>query len=436
MGEIREVLRDAIAVVWNGFRLVGAHWPVLATIFLLGAAGRYGFLWLAVTLSESHSTIAGLIVPLAPLSTLVSIIVMLLVVSRSLTSLVADTGEPAPGTAPRTDGWLGVLAGALLPFLTVYAAQGLLKSDVRAYVNEATYDELYGNAGAFYGESANLDRTAIATGWLLVAIIVIALVLRLLFDRFNLPARNRPLAFGAAYVETLWIVTLGVTFTRFQDRIWQWITERRFVHWMQDRWADLIEILGPVGDPVATVAGWISTFIDNADDVVLVPLAWLTVAAVVFGGSIAPPPPKGASRFSRVRPIAAVGSRTPAVVKRWAQEATSGFRGRFSGLRDGFRVLALGGLVPMVTFCLVFVIADQANAVVSELGRFLLGPRSRDTALAFSPWEDIIASTLEYVILAGLLAAAIDRILTNQRRWAQESAAASQPPEASTGSST
>lgn len=433
MGELSRVLRDAIAVVWQGFRLVGAHWPVLATIYLLGAAGRWGFLWLAVVLSEEHSTLAGLIVPLAPLSTLVAIIVMLLVVSSSVTGLVADTSAPEAGTGPRTDGWLGVLAGALLPFLTVYAAQGLLKEDVRAYVNEATYDELYGSAGSFYGEAANIDRTAIATGWLLVAIVLLALVLRFLFDRFNLPARSRALAFGAAYVETLWIVTLGVSFAAYQDRIWAWVADRRFVHWVQDTWADLIEFLGPIGDPVSTVVGWIGTFIDNADDVVLVPLAWLTVAAVVFGRSIAPPAPRERpSRLSRVRPLAVVGSRTPAVVKRWAGEATSGFRGRFSGLRDGFRVLALGGLVPMVMFCLVFVIADQANALASEVWRAALGPRDRDTALAFSPWLDIVSSGVEYVVLAGLLAAAIGRILSNQRRWAQPDQAA----EPSTGSST
>jgi len=433
MGEAGRVLRDAIAVVWQGFRLVAGHWPVLATIFLLGAAGRYGFLWLAVELSRDHSTLAGLVVPLAPLSSLVAIIAMLLVVSRSVTGLVADTSGPAPGTGARSDGWLGVLAGALLPFLTVYAAQGLLKQDVRAYVNEATYDEIYGNADVFYGEAANADRTAIATGWLLVAIVVIALVLRFVFDRYDLPARSRALAFGAAYVETLWIVTLGVSFVAYQDRFWDWVTERRFVHWVQDTWADVIERLGPIGEPVAAVMGWVGTFIDNADDVVLVPLAWLTVAAVVFGSSIAPPPPRQRpSRLARVRPIAVVGARTPAVVKRWAGEATSGFRGRFSGLRDGFRVLALGGLVPMVMFCLVFLIADQANALVNELWRVLLGPRDRFTALAFGPWLDIVASAVEYVLLAGLLAAAIGRILSNQRAWS----APDQAVEPSTGSST
>lgn len=421
------MVRDAIAVVWHGFALVAAHWPVLATIFLFGAAGRYGFLWLAVVLSEEHSTLAGLIVPLAPLSTLAAIIAMLLVVSRSLTTLVVDTDTPAPGTGPRSDGWLGVVVSALVPFLTVYAAQGLLKQDVRSYVNEATYDELFGSADVFYGGGANVDRTAIATGWLLAAIVALAFVLRFVFDRYSLPARSRPFALGAAYVEALWLVTLGVVFTSYQDRAWAWITERVFVHWVQDRWSAFIEVLGPVGQPVATVAGWIGTFVDNADDVVLVPLAWLTVAAVVFGRSIAPPSP----RSRRVPgPLAAVGARTPEMVRRWAGEATAGLRSRFSGLRDGFRILALGGLVPMVMFCLVFVIADQANALVNELWRFVLGPRDRDTALAFSPWLDITASTVEYVVLAGLLAAAIERILTTQARLA----ARAQAP--STGSST
>lgn len=415
------MLRDAIAVVWQGFALVAAHWPTLATIFLLGAAGRYGFLWLAVAVSQEHSTLAGLIVPLAPLSTLVAIIAMLIVVSRSLT-ITVDTRRPAPETGERTDGWLGVLAGALIPFLTVYAAQGLLKQDVRAYVNAATYDEIYGSADAFYGIGANVDRTAIATGWMLAAIVVIALVLRFAFDRFKLPARSRSFAFGAAYVETLWIVTLGVVFTSYQDRAWAWVTDRVFVHWVQDRWAALIDVLGPIGQPVATVAGWVGTVIDNADDVVLVPLAWLTVAAVVFGRSIAPPQRERTRRLRPPRSLAVVSARTPAVVRRWAGEATSGFRGRFSGLRDGFRILALGGLVPMVMFCLVFVIADQANALVNELWRLALGPRDRDTALAFSPWLDITASTVEYVVLAGLLAAAIERILTTQRRLADGTA--------------
>lgn len=421
MGEVRRVLRDAVSVVWRGVRLVAAHWPVLAAVFLLGAIGRYGFLWLAVETSKDHSTLAGLILPLAPLSTLVAIIVMLLVVSRSLSALTVNTDAPSSEPGPHTDGWLGVLAGALVPFLTVYAAQGLLKADVRAYVNEATYDELYGNAGVFYGEAANTDRTAIATGWTLAAIVVLALVLRFAFDRFKLPAKHRSLAFGAAYLETLWIVTLGVTFTTFQDRIWAWITEREFVHRVQDWWADVIDLLGPIGDTVSTLMGWIGTAIDNADDVVLVPLAWLTVAAVVFGRSIAPPTPKARLVRSPKR-FAVVTARTPRVVKRWAGEATSGFRSRFSGLRDGFRVLALGGIVPMVMFCLVFVIADQANALVKEVWRVMAGPRDGSTALAFAPWVDIAASTVEYVVLAGLLAAAIERILLTQRRLAEQAA--------------
>lgn len=90
MGEIRHVLRDSVGIVVQGLRLVLAHWPVLALLFLLGATGRNGFLWLAVAVSEDHPTVAGFILPLAPLSTLVAFVLMLVVVSGSVRRLDVD----------------------------------------------------------------------------------------------------------------------------------------------------------------------------------------------------------------------------------------------------------------------------------------------------------------------------------------------------------
>ena len=414
MGEIRQVVGDSVGVVAHGLRLVLAHAPVLAVLFLLGSAGRHGFLWLAVEVSRDHSTVAGFILPLAPLSTLVAFISMLVVVSRSTDSLAVD---PDAEASSRSAGWLAILASSLVPFLAVYAAQGYLKEDVQIYVNAATYDEIFGRADAFYGESGNADRTAIATGAALVAIVVLALVLRFLFDRFALPSRYRPLAFVAAYVEVLWIVTLGYSFTHYQDQLWEWVRGRVFVHWVQERWADLIDLLGPVGEPVSAVVSALGSFIDTADDVVLIPVAWLAVAAVVFGRSIQVP-----DRPRRAAPqrLAAVSRRTPPVVRRWAGELTSDFRGRFSGLQHGFKVLLLGGIVPMAMFCLVFIIARQAGVLVRELWRVVLGPQASNTGLAFAPWLQVTADLVEYVLLAGLLAAAISRIQGRQARLRQE----------------
>lgn len=433
MGEVRQVLTDAVRVVAHGLRLVVAHAPVLAVLYLLGAAGRHGVLWLAVEASAVHPTLGGMLLPFAPMSSVVAFVLMLVVVARS-----ADLSATPQAAAGTTGGarWLPVLASVMVPFLTVYAAQGYLDEDLFVFTNAAVHDELRGDMGVFYGEVADLDRAAVATGWVLVALVLVSLVLRFLFDRFRLPSRHRPLAFVAAYVEVLWILILGAAFAGALDRVWDWVQDRVFVRWVQDRWADLIDLLGPVGDPVARLVQAVGTFIDNADDVVLVPIAWLTVAAVVFGRSIALPerPPRRPGRRT-----AALRARTPHVVRRWAGEVTEDFASRFEGLRRGVRILLLGGIVPMAMFCLVFVVCRQAGVGVRELWRLVLGPQEADTMVAFVPWLALSADLVEYVLLAGLLAAAVHQVQVRQERLALRTADESTPEASetrSTGSST
>ncbi|RYJ05501.1 MAG: hypothetical protein EON52_11240, partial [Actinomycetales bacterium] len=264
MGTVRGALGDALSVVLTGLRLALAHLPVLLALFLLGSAGRNGVLWGAVTVSENHSTLAGFMLPFAPLSTLVAFVLMLRVVAASLPhagfGVVQREGEDAGQT--RAAARLQLLASTLIPFLTVYAAQGYLRQDVQVYVNAATFDEIFGNAGSFYGETANFDRTAIATGTWLVALVVIAFVLRWLLSRFDLPSRHLAFGAGAAYIEVLWLLALATQFTRYQDRVWQWFLDRRFTHGVQARWSDLVDVLGPVGQPLASTMRQVGSLID------------------------------------------------------------------------------------------------------------------------------------------------------------------------------
>ncbi|QCC77087.1 hypothetical protein [Nocardioides daphniae] len=117
-------------------------------------------------------------------------------------------------------------------------------------------------------------------------------------------------------------------------------------------------------------------------------------------------------------------ARTPQVVRRWTGEVVTDFTSRFSGLRRGLRVLFLGGVVPMAMFCLVFIAARQAGVGVLELWRVVLGPMDRDTGVAFSPWLRISAELVEYVLLAGLLAAAIQQIQVRRARVQADQATA------------
>lgn len=393
-----------MSVVVTGLRLAFRHLPTLLVIYLFGAAARNGVLWASVELSASHPTLAGLLLPLAPMSTLTAIVLMLRVVSAEL-----EWASFGSVTDERGGRHLSLLASALIPFLTVYAAQGYLKEDLREYVNAATYDEIFGSAGSFYGESANTGRALVASGSLLLGLVAVALVLRYLLNRFDLPSKHVGFGVAAGYVEVLWLFLLASQFSRYQATVWDWVTDRKAVDWGQDRWADLLDAVGPLKAPLDAMAHGVGNLLSDADAVVVVPIAWLTVGAVALGQRVetAPRTSRGPSRLTK---------RVPAVVRRVGHEATSDLRSRFSDLGNGLRLLALGGLLPMLMFCLVFVVARQAGNLTVELWRLFAGPAERDTAVAFSPYVEVMTNGVYTLALVGLLAAAIDRVLANQPR--------------------
>ncbi len=411
MNSLREAVSDAISVVLGGLRLSVVHLPTLLAIFLAGAAVRNGVLWASVTISDSHHTLAGLLLPLAPMATLTAIILMLRHVARSLPWASFGAGVDDQRRSAR---YLGLLASTLIPFLTVYAAQGYLKEDLRAFVNAAVYDEIFGNSDLFYGGSADIDRTIIADGALMVALVAVALTLRFGISRLDLPAKHVGFGLIAAYVEVLWLFLLASQLARYQERAWDWVGERRFVDWVDDRWQAVLAAVGPFSRLLESIAHGLGAFLSDANAVVLIPIAWLTVGAVALGQKIETPP----RQRSEGRLTSSV-QRVPKVVRRVGSEATADIRGRFSGLGNGLRLLAIGGLLPMLLFCLVFIVARQAGALTVELWRLVVGPTSRDTAIAFGAYVDLLRDGVYTIALVGLLAAAIDRVI--RRRDAAQS---------------
>ncbi|MET0931108.1 MAG: hypothetical protein ABWX74_16425 [Aeromicrobium sp.] len=413
MTTIRGALTDAISVVLIGLRLVISHLPTLLAIYLSGAAVRNGVIWASVELSADHRTMAGFLLPLAPMATLTAIILMLRHVSAGLSWASFGAGVETTRQGGR---YLSLLSSALIPFLTVYAAQGYLKEDLDQFVNEASYDELYGNAATLYGERGDTSRAFIADGELLLGIIVLALVLRFLIGRFDLPARHVTWGMAAAYVEIIWMILVARELIRYQDGLWSWITERRFVDWVEDRWDRLIDIVGPLGRPLQAVADGLGNVLTDADTVLIIPIAWLTVGAIALGQKIETPEQQRRRFIAEDRV-----KRVPRVVRRVGHEATADIRGRFSGLSNGVRMIALGGLLPMLLFCIVFLVAREAGNLSAVLWRAAFGPVKRDDALAFVPYLDVIATGAYTLVLVGLLAAAIDRII--RRRSEQTDAA-------------
>ncbi len=139
----------------------------------------------------------------------------------------------------------------------------------------------------------------------------------------------------------------------------------------------------------------------------MLPIAWLTVGAVVFGRELVPP--SGTDRHRRWR------ERIPRWADRGIVEATRSVADRFGALARGVRLLAVAGLLPMLLFCVAFLLADQAGTLVDEAVRALVGPHEGTTVIYLSPILAILGEVTRNVVVVCLLAAALGRVVAGLR---------------------
>ncbi len=393
---------SALAVLRDAARLLAGQWPTLASISLLGIIGHNGFLWFAVWLSGHQGLATAILLPLVPISSLVALVLMLRHAGRHEPTL-AGLVEDAPGS--RLQARLVLLASTLIPFLTLYVAQDRLEQDRRAFVNTAVATEFI--TADFWNPDRDTGRGALVVGATLFGLVAVAFVLRTALDRFSLPARHLSWGMLAAYVEVLWLFLLASQVSAYKDGIRTWLEHRRLSAWALEQWQSVTAQLGPLTAPVRDLGRQAVEVVANADQTVVLPIAWLTVGAVVFGRDLVPP--KGRDRSPRWR------QRVPRWADRGAVEATRSVADRFGALARGVRLLAVAGLLPMLLFCVAFLVAGQAGTLVDEGVRALLGPRDGEAVISWSPVLGILGQVTRDVVVVCLLAAALGRVVAGLR---------------------
>lgn len=421
---MRAAVQDAFAVIGQAGRLLVGHWPVLLAILFAGEAGRYAALWAAVEVSDISGTLGVLILALGPLAAVSALIAALYALRHSLPSLGLDPDPPgdrdhAVGSAPRTDGArgiLGVLSGVMVPFLAIYASYGYLAEDIFRFVNAAVAAEMF-DVDVFLGtEEYDAERTALATGWAAMVVVAVAIVVRHGLGMLAQRRHVRGLAWAAAYVEVLWLATLARMLAAHQEAAMTWVEGRSVVQGVVDLWESAVAVAGPVGAAFDAVVGRLLDLLGSADALLVVPVAWLAVGAVVYGHELGEPV-RREPRHRRVQPrVTARAGRMGQPVRRVGNRLTGGLGDRFGALGIGFRRLAVAGLRPMLLFAVAFVVAQRLEHLVSLGLRNLLGPVPLDTYLAFAPQLTMVAHVVGTVVVVCLLAAAIDRVLDRGAR--------------------
>jgi len=399
-------VRDIPAVLVSAARILRHYWAPFVVIACLGLALRSGALWVAVVVSDHNAFVAQLILTIAPLGFLLAMIAMLYMTRQVLPNVAELSHREARQavTEKREMRLVDVAVSVLVPFLAVYVSYGLLQQDLYRFTNEAAYAEF--NQFRLDG-SVEYDfagRLAIYDWQVVVAIVVIAWVLRFALGKLESVTRFLALAFVGALVEVYYTSQVAQKVSDLRAASIAWVESRRASQVAVEQYDRVVGELGPLAHPVDAATGWLFGLIGAVDAVVVVPLAWLTVGAVVLGHRLSPPE----------RPVRAPDprlERIPAPVRRFGGGLVADIRERWSAFWNGLRMMASAGLLPMLTFCLAFLLVIRIPWALGEVLRLVIGPVETGTWLAFSPMEQALGLAVTMVLAAALLAAAIDWLL-------------------------
>ena len=384
-------------------RVLRDHWPQLVGLCLIGIIGRMGFLWLAVWASAINGTFGALILPLAPLSTLITLILMLRVASETLPAF----SHTYRGNTFR-ERWrhhLLVSTEVLLPFLAAYAAQGLVAQDSRLYVHDITYDE---SGNLLHLNSA---RYSYGEGWYLVAMVIGAILIRKTIALTEAFRRSVVIALIAIYLEAFWMVTLTNVFMWQVKEIGQWLRDRAVVDDAIAQLEGFMSWLGPVRDFLLPGWDWLVKACAGLGPLVVLPLAWLAIGASSYQTDLV----TGTGRSPASRRLKGRIERVPGFWRRALEETGEPILVPLRALWGALSRVLIAGPAPIVMFCLSFVAVDQVQVGVAWLLREAVGPRPYGLHMALRPYLDS-ASQLVYSVLAmALLAASVNLVVGGRR---------------------
>lgn len=408
---------DAAAVVGGAARLLWRHWPALFALYFAGAAARDWLIKLGIVVARHNGTAGYLIFLLAPIAFMSCLALMLMVVQPSLSRLNTRARVTASDL-------LRHVTSLLVPFLAVYVSLGLAKEDSSDYFYGLFLDSLskidVDNPNAFH----ITDTFPFQTKATLLAAVLIVFVLRWLLPKWD-RARGW-VVFGLimGYVEVLWLSQLA----GYVSPDTGWVRDRNLAHWVANAWQQVADALGPLRG----VFQWIGEQLGNADVVLLAPLGWLLLGAVVYRREIQmsleadedKPPPRWLNEL-------------PGPMRWLGTGINTDLRGRFGPLANGVRLMARIGWVPTLLFCLLFTGGLAVGNLAWELERLIVGPQEYVATwwpLSYPLGE--IHKAVGLVVVTVLLAATVDRILLASHRTVAQDTPEPAPVGAPAGSPT
>lgn len=397
--------RTLLHFIVGGAKVLWAHWPQLVALFLAGWIGRMSFLWLATEVSDWSPTVAVLILPLAPFSTLLSFVLMLRAMAPTLPAFSGVLERTTASQRWKDD--FAVAGKVLIPFLAVYASAGLLKQDSMVFLLDSATDESLNTVV----QDINWGRADYAPGFVIVIFVVGALVARKVIAMLGLVDRHLAWAGIAAYVEILWIMTLANAFNAQLATVTEWISTRRVTAPIIDWWEQSFTALREWSSVLGSIIDAFSTVLSNAGAVVVVPVAWLAIGAAVYGHQLRSSTLNVPGHEERTKRL----SKIPNPVRRVAAQITEPVASPVQSAFGAIRKIAVAGVLPMVMFCIVFLVASAVQSGVTLALHDLFGPGPSLRQFALEPFAMLAERGVYFILVLSLLAAAVNAVVMAQQ---------------------
>ncbi|MFB7843016.1 hypothetical protein [Microbacterium sp. NPDC056052] len=353
-------------------RVLWMHWPAMLAWYLAGTMAHYWVTALAGFVGAYTSVGGLLIMPFAVLARLISLVGMLLVLRDGLTSL--QTVAPVPeSVADRRHSFLSAVLASILPFFAVYAAQGLLGEDVRSYslralakVDEENKARVF-TGGFDHGDNVTTLSFNVGT----VLIIVVAFAVRWAWGRWS-DRVPRALALLAVYSEVVWVFFSVLLLKDLTDAVTAWVDARAAMIWL----ADLRTTLAGWVPPLVWLGDGIGWLLSQAGPVLLAPLAWLTVAGVVYGQAIVAE--KVQIQHRLVAQMRERAARVPNPVMRRLRDLGTELGSRFLPIWRAILLMWRAGPVIIASYALLYTVVIVAQSWLRYGVSRWVGPHELD----------------------------------------------------------
>jgi hypothetical protein len=367
------------SILTSTLRLAADRWPLLVALYLGGWLGRYLVIEVAAVFGSTDALIAFLIMPLAILARLASFIGMFLVLRSGMPAFhqLAVRGEDSidrtgTGSAPVSTGpsLQELFLASILPFFAFYAAWDFLREDTLQYAASAL-DKI--DPFATTDNSAGVLNLQLT--WASGAAIVLALAGRYLLRRYS-ATLPRWTALVTVYLEAVWVYLTVFLISTYLTELDSWVANRSAMHWV----ADLRALLGNVFAPLGVVWDAVAWAIGQAGALVLLPVAWLALAGIVYGRALTAGPLVLRVRQNRYADrVRARYSRVPKAVTRRVSDVSGGVMGRWKPLANALTLVWRAGVVPMGIFVLAYTVLEAAGAWLGLGAIRLIGPHDLES---------------------------------------------------------